>query len=202
MNARPIEASATIAVSLLVHVTRERRDAEHNRFTATTTEAQRFYSSQWVQLGERANHVTIKALRAGVDVELLCWLVQAATDRQLESLVCETDNSNDHLVKVIQQMRTPKAQAPKAKAPKAFKGKAGTDYQAAADTLRSATSREDAAWMLASYTMAEMRHIWTLAGRTDRIPSALRRMDLIAFIVNMLVGYQLDHQAILRGAMR
>lgn len=89
---------------------------------------------------------------------------------------------------------------PKPKATKAFTPRLGTNYQDTVTYLRSATSRDDAAWTLVGLTMAEMKHVWVLAGRTDRIPTGLRRMELIAYLVDHLVGYRLDSEAIRTGA--
>lgn len=95
---------------------------------------------------------------------------------------------------------SPKTPA-KPKARKAFTPKAGVNYQGIADALRGAGSRDAGQALLAGATVVELDHIWSLTGRTDRIPAKLVKADRLAHMVEALVGYRLDSEAIRTGAM-
>lgn len=95
---------------------------------------------------------------------------------------------------------TPPSQT-KAKARKGFTPKVGIDYQVIADKLRVCGDRGYAEQLLTrGRTVAELHHIWTLAGRTDRIPSRFRKDELVSHMIENLVGYRLDSDAIRTGA--
>lgn len=220
MFERSIEAPASIAVSLLVNYTRDRRSAELERGTVINDRsARRVHEQAWTRLTEAMNHLAIKAMRAGIDMEVLSWVVQAATDRQLETLACEEINSNDHMVKLIEQMRTTRPQLKfkgvtvkidgktvvktSAKPRKAPVLKHSEAYYAqVAKGLANATSRDQAAELLDDgLTINDLNHLWTLAGRDDRIPSKLRKAERRAHLIENLVGYRLDSEVIRTGAM-
>lgn len=129
-----------------------------------------------------------------IDTTALAMLQAGADESRVEDYRHRAINA------LAWEIPAPQAPAePKAKAPKAFIGKAGVNYQAIADKLRVCGSRQYAAELLAKCTVAELDHIWTLAGRTDRIPSKFRKNDKLTHMIENLVGYRLDTRSILNA---
>jgi len=86
---------------------------------------------------------------------------------------------------------------PKPKARKAFTPKQGVDYQAMADKLRVCGSRQYAHQLVMGRTIAELHHIATL-GNTKLVGKL--KADLVNSLIENLVGFRLDHSAIMSGA--
>lgn len=203
---RPIQAPDSMCLVLLVQYTRERRSHEARRFEALSADdhsTARLHSNGYTRLSEAMTNVTITALQTGYDMELLSWIVQGATDRQLETLACDaTDAATVALM--ADAMRRPVAPAPMGRKPKAPKAPARLRapqgaYQEMADQLRSASTRAQACDVLMGCTIPELKAVWALTGRTDRIPSKLRKAGIIEFITEALVGNRLDVAAIMNA---
>lgn len=93
----------------LVELTRNRRSTEEVRMEALnmgpeTRGLVKSHERQWEMETEAMNQVTIAAMRAGAPAEALAWLVQQASDRQLEDLYCDGRNDADTL-QMIERMR-------------------------------------------------------------------------------------------------
>lgn len=85
----------------------------------------------------------------------------------------------------------------KPKARKGFTPKVGVDYQGMADKLRVCGSRNYAHQLLLGRTIAELHHIASLA---DTKLVGKLKADLQNSLVENLVGFRLDHNAIMNGA--
>lgn len=189
MNAKPINAPAHVALPLLVQYTRERRSAHESAITSTEA-TRRVYVSQYERLTEAMNHITVKAIRAGVDIDTLSWLVQVASDRQLMEIACDA-TTNDEVTAMIAKMRAPKA-APKAKAPKAN----GPVPEPRAARLRDCTTREQAEDLLREkgVTVACLRGIAKVIGLGAM--SGLRKEEMIQKLLHFTIDLKLAHDAI------
>jgi len=88
---------------------------------------------------------------------------------------------------------------PKPKARKAFTPNPSRNYSAAVDKLRVCGSREYASELLkrGKYTIAELHHLATL-GNTQLVGRL--KADLVSSLIENLVGFRLDHSAIMSGA--
>lgn len=191
-----ISAPVSATLALMVQYTRERRSADQQCTMATDPGQKRLHANTYKHLNEAMNHTTIKAIRAGYDMELLAWIVQRATDHQLETLAC-LDSDHETLINAITVMRTPKpvAKAPKASKPPVLKHSEAY-YRQIAKGLANATTTTQGIELLKDHTVADLNKIWSLTGRTDRIPSKLRKAERAAHMVECLVAYRLDSEAI------
>lgn len=192
MNAKPITAPAHVILALLVQYTRERRSAEVERFASTDASTARMHGQRWERLKEAMNSVTVRAIRDGYDMDMLAWIVQSATDRQLETLACDA-TTNDQVLAMVTTMRTPKPKAPKASKP------AGPVASARAERLQACTTRDQARELLTErrMTVAVLREISKLLGLGTQ--SKLRKDALIDSLIHFTVGMRLAHASVLNA---
>ena len=184
-----ISAPVSATLALMVQYTRERRSGHELAVLATDPSVKRLHQRQYDRLTEAMNFTTIKALRAGYDMDLLAWLVQGSTDRQLEELAC-LDSDHETLINAITVMRTPKA--PKArKAPQP----ATSNAEALAAQLRTVDTREAGQALLSELKVAGLRDVAKALGM--RGISKLRKAELVAHLLHHTVQIRLDHAAIL-----
>lgn len=85
--------------------------------------------------------------------------------------------------------------APKASKPPVLKHSEAY-YRQIAKGLANATTTTQGIELLKDHAVADLNKIWSLTGRTDRIPSKLRKAERAAHMVECLVAYRLDGEAI------
>ncbi len=100
---------STAHLPRLVELIRNRRSTEEVRIEAMnmgpeTRGLVKVHERQWEMETAAMNEVTIAAMRAGVPGDSLAWLVQQATDRQLEDLYCDGGDDAD-MLQTIERMR-------------------------------------------------------------------------------------------------
>lgn len=94
------------------------------------------------------------------------------------------------------EIETPKPKAPKTKAPSRLLDADLADTRAA--SLRACQSRRDALMLIERLTVPQLQQVWAVAGRTDKILGKLKA-DKIDYVVESLVGYRLDMNAIMNA---
>jgi hypothetical protein len=193
MNAYPISAPVSATLALMVQYTRERRSAKELCIVATDPSKQRLYSNQYRRLSDAMNFTTIKALRAGYDMDMLAWLVQASTDRQLEELACNEAQDADTLGAIIETMRAPKVKARKATAPVV----ASDEINGVVAALGAVTTRKGASEALDGLTVAKLRQVSKALGLGAQ--SKLRKAELVDSLIHFTVGMRMAHAAILEA---
>lgn len=194
MNAKPITAPNHVTLVLLVQYTRDRRSSEVKRFAAVDADTARLHGQRWEHLKEAMNSVTVRAIRDGYDMELLSWIVNGATDRQLMDLACDA-TVNDQVVAMATAMRTP-VEAPKAKARKAPATVEPELIEATLKSLRTCTTRTSAREYLKLLRVIELRAVSKAIELGTQ--SKLRKDELIEYLIDFTVQAKLDHDAILK----
>lgn len=199
MNSNVISAPISATLALMVQYTRDRRCAHEAAIVASSDNARRLHNSRYQQLSQAMTHTTLKALRAGWDMDTLSWIVQVATDAQLTELGC-ADGDHATLSAMITAMRTaaPVVVVAKPRTTRKPKAMNADEIQTAVKALRQCGSRLAARTrVLELFRLYELRQI---AKALDLgTCSKLRRNELIEHMIDFTVQARLDHAAIMNA---
>lgn len=132
-----------------------------------------------------------------------CALINATAQHMIDVGAFTSEQADGYRYRAIGDLQFEQlmleAQAPK---PKARKASPAVDTAYAAqllETLRLCQTRENGERLLAGRTVAMLREVARLA--EHRPGSKLRKAEVVAFLVEGVIGYRLDSEAIRKGAM-